>query len=151
MADIRPVVGSDLNQWGAELLALLGVTMNPDGTTKVPSSDAFSRIGVLSVVTGVGRSLLINSAVIIGAVAAVNTAPTGAAIICDVNKNGTTIFTTQGNRPTIAAGANATSAMPTPNVTALQPGDYLSVDIDQVGSNVAGSDLVVKVFYRITS
>ena len=36
----------------------------------------------------------------------VGTAPAGAAIIADVNKAGTTIFTTQANRPQIAAGTN---------------------------------------------
>ena len=75
---------------------------------------------------------------------AVNTAPTGSSIIVDVNKNGTTIFTTQGNRPEIAIGAN-TDESGTPDVTALVKNDYLTYDIDQIGSTVAGSDLTVHV------
>ncbi len=74
----------------------------------------------------------------------VKTAPTGASLIVDVNKGGTTIFTTQGNRPEIAAsGTDDDSGAP--DVTALSEGDVLSVDIDQVGLTVAGSDLTVEV------
>lgn len=67
------------------------------------------------------------------------TAPTGAALIADVNKNGTTIFTTQGNRPEIAIDGNADDSG-TPDVTSLSEGDRLSFDIDQVGSTLAGGD-----------
>ena len=75
--------------------------------------------------------------------ASVGTAPTGASLIVDVNKNGTTIFTTQSARPTIAAsGVTATG---TPAVTAWADGEYLTVDVDQVGSSVAGADLTVTI------
>jgi len=74
----------------------------------------------------------------------VKTAPTGAAIIVDVNKAGTTIFTTQANRPTIAIGATSGDSG-TPDVTALAEGDKLTIDIDQVGSTIAGADLTVEV------
>lgn len=72
----------------------------------------------------------------------VRTAPTGAAILIDINKNGSTIWSTQGNRATIAAGAT-TGNTTTFNTTALAAGDYLDLDIDQVGSTVAGADLTV--------
>jgi hypothetical protein len=62
----------------------------------------------------------------------------------DVNKNGTTIFTTQANRPTIAIGAN--TALGTPDITALAQNDYLTFDVDQIGSTVAGANLTVQVF-----
>jgi hypothetical protein len=74
----------------------------------------------------------------------VKTAPTGAAIIVDVNKNGTTIFTTQANRPSIAIGAT-TGDSGTPDVTGLAEGDKLTIDIDQVGSTIAGADLTIEV------
>jgi hypothetical protein len=108
----------------------------------------FSRSGTLSVVTGQGRFRFPFAATILGATAAVGTAPTGASLIADVSKNGTTIFTTQANRPTIAAGANATTTEPAPDVTTIAAGDYLTVDIDQVGSTVAGADLTVFIRYR---
>lgn len=78
------------------------------------------------------------------------TAPVGAALIVDVNKDGTTIFTTQGNRPSIADGAN-TGDSGTPDVTALAEGDRLDVDIDQVGSTTAGSDLTIEVVCEQTT
>lgn len=66
-------------------------------------------------------------------------APTGASIIVDVNKNGTTLYTTQGNRPTIAIGSNA-STTTLPDVLTFAANDILSVDVDQVGSTIAGGD-----------
>jgi hypothetical protein len=73
-----------------------------------------------------------------------DTAPTGATLIVDVNKNGTTLFTTQANRPTIAISGNASTTTP-PDVTAVAAGDRLSYDVDQVGSTIAGSDLHVSI------
>lgn len=75
--------------------------------------------------------------------ASVGTAPAGSALIVDVNLNGATIFTTQANRPTIAPATNTDTA--TPDVTTWTAGSYLTVDVDQVGSTTAGSDLVVQV------
>lgn len=71
-------------------------------------------------------------------------APTGAALICDVNKNGVTIFTTQANRPQVAVGA-ASGTSATPDVTTWLPGDTLTVDVDQVGSTAAGGVLTVTI------
>lgn len=111
----------------------------------------FSRAGSLVVAVGAGRYLITAPATLIGAVASVGTAPTGAAILVDVNKNGTTVYTTQANRPSIAIAANASAIPPVaPNVTALIAGDYLSVDVDQVGSTIPGSDLVVQVLLVAT-
>lgn len=76
----------------------------------------------------------------------VGTAPTGASLIVDVNKNGTTIFTTQGNRPTVAISGNTSGKVTNMDVTSLADGDYLTVDIDQIGSTVAGSDLTVTIW-----
>lgn len=105
----------------------------------------YSVVGAVSTSTGAtrvyndtGRTLTIAKVR-----ASVVTAPTGSALIVDVNKNGTTIFTTQSARPTIAA--SSTTATGTPAVTTLADGDYVTVDVDQVGSLVAGSDLTVQV------
>ena len=76
-----------------------------------------------------------------------DTAPVGAAMIVDVNKNGTTVFTTQAARPTIADGANA-STTTLPAVTSVAAGDRLSIDVDQIGSGTAGSDLSVSITLR---
>lgn len=66
-------------------------------------------------------------------------APTGADLIFDVNKNGTTIFTTPGNRVKILAGAFAGNQT-TIEVNTLGEGDRIDLDIDQVGSGVAGGN-----------
>lgn len=76
--------------------------------------------------------------------AAVDIAPQGADLIIDVEKNGTTIFTTQANRPVIAANAN-TGQSTTIDVATLNEGDYLQFSVDQVGSTTPGSDLVIQV------
>lgn len=129
-----------------------------DANTRIPTAQVpykemlavFSKGGTLVVGVGTGRFRFPFAATLVGVTAAINTQPTGAAVILDVNKNGTTIFTTQGNRPTIAVSTNATTAEPTPDVTAIASGDELRVDIDQIGSTVAGADLTVFVRYLRT-
>ena len=106
----------------------------------------FTQQGVLATGTGVSKLPFTMNASIVSVLLAVDTSPTGAALIVDVNKNGTTIFTTQANRPTVPdADADGVGAEATPDVTSITAGEYLTVDIDQVGSTVAGSDLVVSV------
>lgn len=97
--------------------------------------------------TGSIRIYFKRAATILNVYASASTAPTGASLIVDVNLNGTTIFTTQGNRPTIAISgfSDMTAA---PDVTAVSAGDYITVDIDQIGSTIAGADIVVGVEYR---
>jgi hypothetical protein len=73
-----------------------------------------------------------------------DTAPTGSTFIVDIHKSGTTIFTTQGSRPTVAISGNA-STTTAPDVTSVAVGDRLTLDIDQIGSSVAGSGLYVAV------
>jgi len=61
----------------------------------------------------------------------------GKTLTVDVNKNGTTIFTTQSNRPSIADTATEdTSGVP--EVTALAKNDKITVDVDV---NTADSDV----------
>lgn len=107
----------------------------------------FSVTGALSVTTGKSKIVLQAAYEVESIHAYVNTAPTGASVIVDVFKNGTTLFTTQANRPTISAGANS-STNTLPDVIAFASGDILSVDVSQVGSTVAGSDLTVTIRLR---
>lgn len=76
---------------------------------------------------------------------AANTAPTGAALVVDANKNGTTMYAT--GKPSIAAGANASALVAPPSAVTLADGDYVTVDVDSVGSTVAGADLSVGMVY----
>lgn len=72
------------------------------------------------------------------------TAPAGSSSIYDVNINGTTIYTTQGNRPTLAADDTGYySESGEPEVTALRVGDILSYDCDQIGSGTAATRVKV--------
>lgn len=68
---------------------------------------------------------------------AVGKAPTGADAIFDVNKNGTTVFTTQSNRPKVLA-TTTVGGLVVPDVTAFVAGDVVTVDVDQIGSTIAG-------------
>lgn len=106
----------------------------------------FSVLSILTVAGGViriynltGAALTINEVHI-----AVNTAPTGAAILVDVHENGVTIFTVQGNRPTIAIAAFTGNTVVIDAPT-WENDNYLTVDVDQIGSVIAGSNLTVTV------
>jgi len=78
---------------------------------------------------------------------AVATAPTGSSIIVDINKNGTTIFTNQAHRPSIAV-SGFTGSTTTIDVSSFADGDYLTFDIDQKGSTIAGANLTVQVYFQ---
>lgn len=96
---------------------------------------------------------------ILGVTASARTAPAGSAMLIDVHIDGSTVFTTQGDRVSIAAGAKDSAvAKPNANFTSTpqtghatdyesggvaQPGDVVEVIVDQVGSGTAGSDLMV--------
>lgn len=95
--------------------------------------------GVFRLYNLTGRTLTINKVHI-----AVNTAPTGAAILVDVHENGVTIFTNQANRPTIAIAAFAGETT-TIDAPSWDDDNYLQVDVDQIGSGVAGADLTITV------
>lgn len=122
---------------GQEIKALRAATV-PFVTLTIP--------GTLVAGTGVVRQYFNSTRTISSVTVSVGTAPTGSTIIVDVNKNGTTIFTTQGNRPTIAiSGFVDLSSIP--DVTSIVSGDYMTVDVDQKGSTIAGADLVVTVYF----
>jgi hypothetical protein len=104
----------------------------------------FTVPGTLSVGTGRAKFYIPGPITLGNVRASVGTAPTGADITIDVNKNGTTVFTTQTNRPKIFAGQTLVSTS-TPNITEFAAGDYITVDIDTIGSLNPGSDLTVQI------
>ena len=78
----------------------------------------------------------------------VKVAGTDAAIIVDINKNGTSLWaSTQANRPQIAASATEGESTSFDTATATDD-DVLTVDIDQIGSTLPGEDLTVKLWYK---
>jgi len=87
---------------------------------------------------------------IVDVIVAIDTAPTGADLIVDVNVEGTSVWATQGAQPTIAAGSTK-SVVTFPDASAvLVDGDIITVDIDQVGSATPGSNLTVLIRARET-
>lgn len=81
--------------------------------------------------------------IIIKAYAFVKTAPTGASIIIDINKNGGSIWvSTPANRLTILAGDSSGVQTAFDTIT-LAEADSLTFDIDQIGSSVSGNDLSI--------
>jgi len=66
-----------------------------------------------------------------------DTAPVGAALEIDFNKNGVSIMNTVLS---IAAAANAGTSTDFTGSPTFAAGDRISVDIDQVGSSTAGGD-----------
>lgn len=133
----------------------LGVTANQAAAgnhthTLSFALSAFSKSGTLSPSNGTLRLPVDGTYTITGTRLTVGTAPVGTSLIIDVLKNGTTIYTTQANRPTITAGSNSGGPGSTPDVTGLAAGDYLTINIIQVGSTTAGSDLTVTILVNKT-
>lgn len=75
------------------------------------------------------------------------TAPTGADLLVDVNVEGATAFSAQAGRPKLVAGQKTGSAVPAQAGLPVNvpPGGVVTVDVDQIGSGVAGSDITIEV------
>jgi hypothetical protein len=110
----------------------------------------FSFQGNLTTKVGTTRFPIAQAGTITEVRAQLTTAPTGAAAIIDVNLSGTSIFTTQANRPQWAISASGEVVRTNMDITAVSAGNYFTVDIDQVGSTVQGADLVVVILVRHT-
>lgn len=123
------------------LIDASGVTVPPIMTLFTVEGDLTVDSNPLRIYNNYGASRTISEVFL-----SVDTAPTGAAIIVDVNKDGTTIFTNQANRPQIAAAAN-TGNTTTIDVASWGDGEYLTVDVDQIGSGTAGSDLTIHIIH----
>jgi integrin beta 8 len=78
----------------------------------------------------------------------VNTAPTDSTLIVDINEGGTSVL---GTKLSIDAGETTSTtadAAATITDTALADDAVISIDIDQIGSTVAGAGLKVSLFVR---
>lgn len=104
--------------------------------------------GVLFTATDVMPPIIFPSASTVKAIyARVKEAPTGSDLRIDFNKNGNTSVFETTNYLTISATENAGSVTSDFSSThaVLAAGDYLTVDIDQVGSTNAGNTLSVAI------
>lgn len=81
----------------------------------------------------------------------VETAPTDASIIIDVNKNGTTVMTTDKIKiDTTETDSKDAATQPALTTTAVAANDKISFDVDQIGSTVAGAGGKVYVHIKRT-
>lgn len=71
--------------------------------------------------------------------------PDGNDLIVDVNIDGSSIWSDPSGRPVIPDGGLTSGAVTTIGTTTLAPGSYLTVDVDQVGTDEPGSDLTVQI------
>lgn len=101
----------------------------------------FSRAGTLATTTGGSRLYFERTGTIVKVRASVGTPPTGGPVVVDVKRNGSSIFASSADRPTIAAGTY--TDLGTPSVVSIVPDDFLTVDIVEVGSTYPGADLTV--------
>ena len=112
--------------------------------TAVVKHDNFAQTGALTIGSGTVRYYTQTDRTITGVYAMVSGAPVTSPAIFDVNMDGaTTIFTTQANRPEIAA-TEYLSAVEVPDVTAWDAGSYLLIDVDAANS---ATDLILVVQY----
>lgn len=106
--------------------------------------------GPLATFVGTVRLPFDGNYTILGVRATLGTPSVGAPLIADVLVNGTSIFTTTANRPTVPAGINA-STVTVPDEVSFTENSYITIAVLQVGSTVAGSDLCVLVSTQRTS
>ena len=100
----------------------------------------YSYAGAVAVHTGTDKFYPFDTATNVEIEAYVGTAPVGANLIAQIKKDGVAVDTV-----TIAAGT--TSGLTT-STTSYTQGEALTVDITQIGSTTAGSDL--KINFKFT-
>lgn len=80
--------------------------------------------------------------------ASVAVAPTGANLVIDLNKNGTTVLSTKlsidaGEKTSTTASSSVVVSVPD-----FDDDDEVTVDFDQVGSTIAGQQVIVTLYGR---
>jgi hypothetical protein len=108
-----------------------------DGTDRY--GPEWSGSGVVETLSGTKRWYPPVNSVIVGV--RISAHSVASLLRVDVNRNGTTIFTTQANRPSLTTGEE-TDLVTIMDVTSLSTAQYLTVDIDDAD----GEDLVVQVY-----
>lgn len=102
--------------------------------------------GLFAVVTKVDALVAVQPFTITAVKAYRGTAGTSSSTIVDVNLDGTTIFTTQANRPTFAyTDGDNKIVTKTPDVTGVAAGQLLTFDIDQAEGG-SPADLIIEVY-----
>ena len=116
----------------------------------------FALGGALSAGVNQGRMVLARGGIVKDVQCLIKTAPTGADLIFDINTYDGASYTSMfSTKPTILDGASRGGAQPDDTYArrclrggfgaSVSAGAELTIDIDQIGSGVAGSDAVVEV------
>ena len=145
------LIGSDVQAHSSVLDATTASFTTAD-ETKLDSLSLVAELGIavsdettaLTTGTAKGTFRMPYAMTVTGVRATVTTAPTGANIIVDINDGGTSIMTT--NKLSIdATEKTSTTAATAPGVTdtALADDAEITIDIDQIGSTIAGAGLKI--------
>jgi hypothetical protein len=78
----------------------------------------------------------------------VNTAPTGSTLIVDINEGGTSVLGTKLSIDASETTSTTAASAATITDSSLEDDAEISIDIDQIGSTVAGAGLKVSLFVR---
>lgn len=131
----------------------VGTTAAAGGSGAIYQLAHFSRPNLLTVAQGSTKFVFPMEAALFGVTASVKTAPVGSDIILDVNVgtgSGAGVSTFEpANRPKILEGETVGSEATNFLDATIQPGDWITVDIDQVGSTTPGDFLGVTVRYQL--
>ena len=109
---------------------------------------AYARDGELTVATGVKRYRFPYDCVILGISATLGTAPMGDDVIVDILVNGDSLFPTPGDRIVVPDGSDEFPEDPRLPEIPVYEGNFLTMNVEQVGSTIRGADLLVLVRYR---
>lgn len=124
----------------------LMVTGGPPPTPPLDPLAIFAIPNDLTLSTIKGRFRLPYPIRILGVSAALDTPPTGSPVIFDLKKNGVTVYSTPGNRPTVPI-ASHDAPETVPDITAGATGDHLTVAVAQIGAGTPGADATIFVRY----
>lgn len=126
--------------WGSPVGSIKGIP----GTNGIsPNEYIYSFSGTLSARTGKLKKYINNAHTITKIVCMLYTAPTGSSIKLDILKNGIShaILSSEIEIPIGQTDLTITSI----DSPSLSAGDYLTLDIKQVGSTVSGTDLSIAI------
>lgn len=150
VGQIPPFVGpDDVKKMWAQAAdgprALMVTTDAADATGDVGTIlPPLSVSGLIAV--GAGQHRLYNDTTVTLTIAALRASlgtPGTTDTVLDLNRNGSTGFPTQADRPTIPSGQNTSGRIVPTDLMQLAPGDFVTVDIDVAGNGAR--DLVVQL------
>jgi hypothetical protein len=146
LVDSAPATLDTLN----ELAAALGDDANfattvTNSIANITNVVALTHTGTLSAYTGTKRWYAPKNITISKIKARVDTAPTGAGVVIQINKTSSGVTTNQ--QLTVADGTTLISDT-SPTISSMSEDDFLTIDIVSVGTTVAGENLTVEITYK---